>query len=125
MMDTSAFAAGLARGVILYQACERCGAAQTLARLACTQCGRADPAWREAAGRGTLYAVTRVYRAPDEAFRALAPYRIALVDMDEGFRLMGQLADEAAIGDPVMARIVTGGIGEPLVMFSRAVSREA
>ena len=81
--------------------------------------GEADLAWRTSAGLGTVYATTTVYA------RGEPPYNVALIDMDEGFRLMGQLADEAAIGDPVMARIVTGGIGEPLVMFSRAVSREA
>jgi len=31
---------------------------------------------------------TTVYRAPTPAFKADTPYVIALVDMDEGFRLM-------------------------------------
>jgi hypothetical protein len=44
--------------------------------------------WRRSAGAGTLYSHTTVYRAPTSAFKADVPYVVALVDLDEGFRMM-------------------------------------
>ena len=56
--------------------------------------------WVEAAGTGVVYSKTRVHIQvlPD----LVPPYVVALVDLDEGPRLMGNLLDEdCAIGDAV------------------------
>jgi len=97
------FLEGLERGEIRYQACADCGAAQTLARYACRACGSAQLQWRTAKGLGSVYAATTVARAPSEEFRALAPYALAIVELDEGPRLMGHAAPEVRIGDRVAA----------------------
>lgn len=47
---------------------------------------RRDVQWVELSGRGTLYSVTAVHAAP-EAFRDMAPYQVAIVDLVEGPRL--------------------------------------
>ena len=59
--------------------------------------------WRVSRGEGTVFAVTVVARAPSDEFRALAPYTLVLVDLDEGFRLMGHAVPGVAIGDRVVA----------------------
>lgn len=97
------FLEGLQRGELRYQACSACGTAQTLARYACRRCGGAQLEWRKSAGRGVVYAVTVVARAPSEEWRALAPYTLALVDLDEGSRLMGHAEPGLAIGERVAA----------------------
>jgi uncharacterized OB-fold protein len=97
----SPFREGLQQGELRYQACSACQAPQTLARYACRRCGSTQLEWRKAAGRGVVYAATLVARAPYEEFRPLAPYTLALVDLDEGVRLMGHAAPGLAIGDPV------------------------
>ena len=99
----AAFLEGLQQGELRYQACGACGAAQTLARYACRQCGSERLEWRKSAGRGAVYAVTVVARAPSDDWRALAPYTLALVDLDEGVRLMGHAEPGIAIGDRVAA----------------------
>jgi uncharacterized OB-fold protein len=52
-----------------------------------------------------VHAVTVVYRPPTPAFKADVPYAIALVDVDEGFRMMANVvgvdAERVAIGDRV------------------------
>ena len=53
-----------------------------------------------------MHAITLVTRAPTEELRAYAPYAIALVDADEGFRLMAHAAPQLRIGDRVRARFV-------------------
>jgi len=97
------FAAGLARREVRYQACAACGHAQTLARHACSRCGATALEWRRASGRGTVYSRTEVMRAPSQAFRALVPYTIVIVELDEGSRVMGHGAPGLAIGDRVEA----------------------
>lgn len=92
-----------------FQHCPACGARWYFARVFCPACGTAGPVVRAASGRGQVYAVTTVTRAPSPELRALAPYRIALVDMDEGFRAMTHAADDVAIGDAVKVGFVTFG----------------
>ena len=97
------FVEGLQRREIRYQACVACGAAQTLARYACRACSRTELQWRTARGAGRVYSVTTVARAPSEEFRALAPYTLAIVELEEGPRLMGHAAPGVRIGDRVVA----------------------
>ncbi len=81
------FTDGLRQGVLRYQ---HCGARGTLH-------------WRDAAGTGGVHAVTEVARAPSDAFRALAPYTLAIVQLDEGPRLMGHATPGVRIGARVRA----------------------
>jgi uncharacterized OB-fold protein len=95
--------------------------------------GTGDPVeWREASGRGTVYSYTVVRRAPDPSFDPLLPYVVALVELDEGPRMLGIVdTDEAAsvrIGMAVEAAFVPAGDDVALPRFrvaSAVGSREA
>lgn len=97
------FTSGLASGVVRYQRCADCGRAQSLTRLACTYCGSRRLDWQDAGGEGTVVAASVVSRAPSDAFRALAPYTLVLVELAEGPCVMGHAAAGIAIGDRVTA----------------------
>ena len=92
---------------IAYQACPACSAVWYFHRTFCPRCGRANPETRQSSGTGTVHAVTLVTRAPSEELRAYAPYLIALVDTDEGFRLMAHGDKGLRLGDRVRARFIT------------------
>jgi uncharacterized OB-fold protein len=94
---------------MLFQHCPHCEGTWYFARRFCPHCGAAEPQARNSAGRGQVYALTTVVRAPSAELRALAPYRIALVDMDEGFRAMTHAGDNVALGDRVQTHFVTFG----------------
>jgi len=66
-----------------------------------------------------VQACTQVERAPNDEFRALLPYAIVLVDLDEGFRAMGHGAPGLVIGDRVRCAIRTIA-GKPLPYFELA-----
>jgi uncharacterized protein len=51
--------------------------------------------WRVSKGMGTVYATTVVYA------RNESPYNVALIDMDEGFRLMSRVEES----DPLAVKI--------------------
>ncbi len=106
-LSISSFSEGLQVGELRYQRCRGCGAAQTLVRYACHLCGSLQLAWRTSGGLGKIYALTEVTRAPSDIYRPLMPYTLALVDLDEGFRVMGHAFRGLAIGDPVRTDFFT------------------
>ncbi len=111
----SPFTQGLAAGVLRYQRCTACGTALTGQRFACTGCGSTQLAWCDAAGTGTVWAVSTVHRAPTEAWRAELPYTLVLVSLDEGPRVMAHGAPGLAIGQRVRA--------QPVVLAGQALMR--
>ena len=92
------------RAALSYQRCRACRNIWYFRRDFCPRCGTSELETLEASGRGTVYAATTVNRAPSEALRALAPYRILIVDAEEGFRLMAHGELDLSIGDAVSAR---------------------
>lgn len=104
---------------IAYQRCAGCGHVWYFRRGFCPACGGERHERLPASGRGVVHAVTVVTRAPSDALRPYAPYAIALVDADEGFRLMAHVAPGIAIGDRV--QVGFHRFGEHLVpLFTRA-----
>ncbi|WP_246101858.1 Zn-ribbon domain-containing OB-fold protein [Methylobacterium terricola] len=92
--------------------CRACGHVQYVRRPFCPSCGREDPDVDSASGRGTVYAVTVVSRAPSPDLQAHAPYGLALVDAEEGFRFMAHCPPEGiAIGDSVRTTFRAFGAG--------------
>jgi uncharacterized protein len=89
-----------AAGELRYQRCGACGRVQFYPRPFCAACGGV-PSWAISTGRGSVYAATRVSRAPTADFASLVPYDILLVDLDEGFRMMAHGAPGLVIGDRV------------------------
>lgn len=94
--------AHLAQGNLVFQVDED-GQALFYPRVAAPAGYRGALHWVASAGRGTVYATT--YIAP----KGEAAYNVALIDMDEGFRLMSRVetvpADQVRIGMRVKVRI--------------------
>lgn len=114
---------GAAAGELRYQRCGACGKTQFPPSSRCSHCHADALAWHVSAGRGEVHSCTLVQRAPTAEFKADSPYVIALVDLDEGFRLMlnlrGEGALETAIGDRV--RVIYEATGEEGIVLPQAV----
>ncbi len=85
---------------LLIQKCASCGHHQFYPRPFCLACESDDVSWIESSGSGTVYSVTTV-RVPvtDEL---PPPYLLALVDLDEGVRLLSNVeGSELRIGERV------------------------
>jgi uncharacterized OB-fold protein len=106
---------------LLFQQCAACHLTFYFERSFCPACGDASPVGFASAGQGTVHATTLVQRAPSDEFRAIVPYRIVLVDMTEGFRVMGHGERSLAIGDAVICRIETIA-GRALPFFTASPS---
>ena len=75
---------------LLIQRCEECGLAYYYPRPFCPACLSARVEWEQASGRGKLYSFVINQRA---APGFVAPYIIAVVELDEGPRMMTNLVD--------------------------------
>lgn len=74
-------------GRLVLQRCSLCGRHQHYPRAHCLSC-RGPLEWVDAAGTGTIYSFTVIRQNPSRAFRHLIPFVVALVDLDEGPRVM-------------------------------------
>jgi uncharacterized protein len=98
--DSAPYWQAAAQQRLVVQWCPVCARHQFYPRLLCRTClGPVE--WLEASGQGSVYAFTVVRRAP-AGFESSVPYVVALVDLDEGPRLManvvGVTVDRVAIG---------------------------
>jgi hypothetical protein len=106
--ESGPFWEGCAHGVLRYQRCAQCGTVQRIPRSLCAHCHATALTWHDAAGFGRVLSHTTVHRAPSAAFREEVPYAIALIDMDEGFRLMTNVAGGASAPLAIGARVRIG-----------------
>lgn len=75
----------LRRHELAYQFSPEAGRAVFFPRLVCPFSGSTALKWRVSRGAGTVHATTVVH--PREG----APYNVALIDLDEGFRMMSRV----------------------------------
>ncbi|NKB59061.1 MAG: hypothetical protein GKS00_22260 [Alphaproteobacteria bacterium] len=73
---------------LIVQTCKACGHVQFYPRALCVKCDGRDLDWRDAKPSGKVHTFSIVHRAPTPAFRADSPYVLALIDLDDGFRMM-------------------------------------
>jgi uncharacterized OB-fold protein len=89
--DTRPFWDGTAAGELRVQRCRGCDRHFFYPRPACPHCGSGDVAWVTASGRATLHSYVINHR-PAPGFEDEAPYVIAIVELEEGVRMMSNLA---------------------------------
>lgn len=112
---------GLAAGELRYQICER-GHAWLPPRNACPECLSRSIRWQQAKGRGRIESWV-VYRvAYHESFKDRVPYNVAIVQLDEGPRLITNIlaAPEELRMDAPVTLTVDDRTGIPLACFSLA-----
>jgi uncharacterized OB-fold protein len=85
--ETEEFWAGARRGELRIQRCRTCGKAYFFPRPFCPNCSSKDVEWFTASGKGKLYSYVIAHRAA-YGFEDYAPYAIAVVQLDEGPRMM-------------------------------------
>jgi len=106
----------LKAGELAYQFSPAADRAVFFPRVLCPYTGDAALQWRVSAGAGTVYSTSVVYPRKGE------PYNVALIDLDEGFRVMSRVVTDdplaVAIGQRVAFRSVQEeGLDEPIPVF--------
>lgn len=107
---------------LVFQRCDDCGAPVWYPRAVCPSCLSGDLTWTEATGRGTVYSVSVHYRAPAPELADDVPYAVALVDLDDGPRMLTNVVgcdpEAVRIGDRVLATWRALPDGRHLLQFA-------
>jgi uncharacterized OB-fold protein len=113
--ETAGFFDGASMGELRVQSCGVCGRLRHPPRVRCPACHSGERTWRAVSGRGRLWSFVVAHPPLLPAFADLAPYTVALVELDDDprIRIVGSLV--ARVGDPPGA-IDPGTltIGEPV-----------
>lgn len=108
----------LARGEWRIQRCCSCKGFVFYPRQICPHCGADDFDWLVPNGQGRVYSVSTVRQGAS----ADAHYNVALIDLDEGVRMMSRVEGlppaDVRIGMRVQARVADDAVsGTRLVVF--------
>jgi uncharacterized OB-fold protein len=116
-----------ARGEFRLPRCAACGSLAWPPRSRCTVCGSDAIEWVRSPGHGVVHTFTVVRQADDPYFAATVPYVVAMIDLDEGLRLMSNVVgcDVATvrIGMRVAVAFVDAGDALALPVFEPAPDR--
>jgi uncharacterized OB-fold protein len=95
---TAPYWEGARQGRLLLQSCGGCGHVWHPPLPICPQCRAKNYTWQPARGGGVVYSFTIVHHAAHVAVDGRTPYLVALVTLDEGPRVVGNILG-CAIGD--------------------------
>ncbi len=93
---------GLKENKLMLPKCGDCNEAFFYPRIACPHCHSRNVGWIEASGKGKLHSFQIAYRAPNPNFKIEAPYILAMIELEEGPRMMSNLINIAA--DPEVVK---------------------
>ncbi|WP_454689722.1 Zn-ribbon domain-containing OB-fold protein [Achromobacter aloeverae] len=90
---------------LLIRRCKACHAFHFMPRHLCPKCWSDDLEWVRSEGNGSVYSFSIIRRAPLAAFAQKAPYVTALIELDEGPRMVANIVGanslSVKIGDKV------------------------
>jgi hypothetical protein len=114
--DTAFFWEGTAAGELRIQHCPSCDSLRHPPGPMCPTCGCDKPDWVVAAGTGTVFSYV-VHHHPPVPGKAL-PFVVALVELDEGVRMLGELieAEPSSVHVGMPVRLALTKIDEELTL---------
>jgi len=108
---------------LLIRKCNACESLHFMPRYLCPVCWSDQLEWIDSKGSGSVHSFTIIRRAPMSAFALRVPYVVALIELDEGPRMMANVLGEDAlsvgIGDRVSVTFEDRGDGAMLPQFKR------
>lgn len=117
--ETAPFWDGLKEHRLRIQRCTECGKAYFYPRPFCPHCFSSNVEWFTASGRASLHTYEIVHRAP-AAFAADAPYVLAVVQLEEGPRMLSNVVgiepDPASLTLDLALEIVFDDVSEAITL---------
>jgi uncharacterized protein len=92
-VETEAFWQGAREGRLLIQHCKDCRQHQFYPRPYCIKCLSENIAWTRCSGKGKIYTFTINHRAGNEFMQGKTPYVVAIIELEEGVRLMANIVE--------------------------------
>lgn len=103
--ESAPYWAALKERRLILKRCLDCGRHHFYPRALCPHCHSDALEWSDARGTGSIYSYTVARRPAGPAFKADVPYVVAVVELDEGARMMTHIVtddvDSVRIGQRV------------------------
>ncbi len=90
---TNPFWEAAKRHELVMQRCKACANWIHFPREQCPVCFSQELEWQQVSGKGRVYAFTNVHQAQHPAFQDGTPYCFAIVQLDEGPRMVTNIVD--------------------------------
>jgi len=81
------------KGELVVQQCIACDHRPFPPRAHCPECGSSELVWRSVSGRATVYSFTVAQRPPHPVFAEQCPLVVAVVELEEGPRMISNIVD--------------------------------
>ena len=119
--ETRPFWLAAKAGRLVLPFCTGCGVAIWYPKAFCSACGSMHVDWREVSGLATVYSYSHVHRG-EGAYREAGSFVLALVDLDEGPRVLTNIVEidpaDVAIGQRVQVVFHDAGDEASLPRFA-------
>jgi uncharacterized OB-fold protein len=76
---------------LVFQECADCGRLRHYPQPMCPACGSFESGWEEYTGGGRIHTWTVVHEVGTPGFAEETPYKLVVVELDNGLRLAGNL----------------------------------
>jgi uncharacterized OB-fold protein len=121
--ETAPFWSAAKEGRLILPFCMNCQHPIWYPKRFCGGCGSRDIEWRQVSGAGEIYSFSQVYRGEGD-YRDVGSFVLALVDLDEGVRVLTNIVDAAPadlkIGQRVSVVFHDAGADAALPRFTPA-----
>ena len=105
--ESGPFFEGAKQRKLMILRCTRCGTWRLPGRERCVDCWSTESEWAQASGRGKLYTFGIMHQQYHPAFADVVPYNYAIVELEEGPRLVSNIVgcpnEELRVDMPVEA----------------------
>ena len=91
--ENAPFWEGCRNGQLLLQRCTSCGTWRYPPTLVCPRCASTGASWAPTSRRGRIHSFVVYHRAFHPAHAETVPYAMALVELDEGVRMLLRIVD--------------------------------
>jgi len=89
--ESREFFEGARRRELMLMRCRQCGAWRLPSRPRCPDCWSTDTEWAKASGRATLYSFGIMHQKLHPQFAEETPYHFAIVELEEGPRMVSDV----------------------------------
>lgn len=95
-VESQPFWDGCKRHELLLPCCSKCGSCRFPPGPTCPKCWSTDWEWQKASGRGKIYSFGVYHRVYHQGFEDEVPYVVAVVELDEGPRIVTNVINQPA-----------------------------
>src|SRR5450759_1750095 len=89
--DSQAYWDGARQDRLMIRKCKTCGELHFMPRYLCPSCWSTELEWIQASGYGKVHSFTVIRRPSLPSFAERVPYVVALIDLDEGPRMLANI----------------------------------